>query len=53
MFTERLGHKIQIVGDDLFVTNTNLLERGITEKAANAILIKPNQIGTLRKRLWR
>lgn len=47
MLTERLGHKIQIVGDDLFVTNTNLLERGITEKAANAILIKPNQIGTL------
>ncbi len=45
--TERLGKKIQIVGDDLFVTNVKLLEKGIKEKAANAILIKPNQIGTL------
>lgn len=45
--TERLGKKIQIVGDDLFVTNVKLLEKGIEEKAANAILIKPNQIGTL------
>ncbi len=45
--TERLGDKIQIVGDDLFVTNVKLLEKGIKEKAANAILIKPNQIGTL------
>ncbi len=45
--TERLGEKIQLVGDDLFVTNTKLLERGIKEKAGNAILIKPNQIGTL------
>lgn len=45
--TERLGGKIQIVGDDLFVTNVKLLEKGIREKSANAILIKPNQIGTL------
>ena len=45
--TKRLGDKIQLVGDDLFVTNTKLLERGISEKVANAILIKPNQIGTL------
>lgn len=45
--TERLGSKIQIVGDDLFVTNVKLLKKGIEEKAANAILIKPNQIGTL------
>jgi len=45
--TERLGNKIQIVGDDLFVTNVKLLEKGIKEKTANAILIKPNQIGTL------
>jgi enolase len=45
--TESLGNKLQLVGDDLLVTNTALLERGITEKSANAILIKPNQIGTL------
>lgn len=45
--TERLGDRVQLVGDDLFVTNTKLLQRGIKEKAANAILIKPNQIGTL------
>ncbi len=44
---ERLGGKIQIVGDDLFVTNTKRLERGIQEKSANSILIKVNQIGTL------
>ena len=47
IMTKRLGGKIQLVGDDLFVTNTKLLEKGIKEKAANAILIKPNQIGTL------
>lgn len=47
VLTERLGSRIQLVGDDLFVTNTKLLERGITEKCGNAILIKPNQIGTL------
>ena len=45
--TTKLGEKIQLVGDDLFVTNTNRLERGITEEVANSILIKVNQIGTL------
>lgn len=45
--TTKLGHDIQLVGDDLLVTNTKLLQRAIDEKAANAILIKPNQIGTL------
>lgn len=45
--TERLGNKIQIVGDDLFVTNAKYLERGIEEKSANSVLIKVNQIGTL------
>lgn len=47
IMTERLGGHVQLVGDDLFVTNTKLLEKGINEKVANAILIKPNQIGTL------
>ncbi|MDR1300200.1 MAG: phosphopyruvate hydratase [Candidatus Nomurabacteria bacterium] len=45
--TKKIGKKIQIMGDDLLVTNTSLLDRAIREKAANAILIKPNQIGTL------
>ncbi len=45
--TERLGKKVQIVGDDIFVTNTQFLQRGFREKAANSILIKLNQIGTL------
>jgi enolase len=45
--TERLGRKIQIVGDDLFVTNTKILREGIAEGVANSILIKVNQIGTL------
>jgi enolase len=45
--TKRLGDTSQIVGDDLLVTNTDFLKRGIEENAANAILIKPNQIGTL------
>src|SRR5437660_9693912 len=45
--TATLGDRIQIVGDDLFVTSVARLERGIKEKAANAILIKVNQIGTL------
>lgn len=45
--TSRLGQKIQLVGDDFFVTNTRRLQEGIGQKAANAILIKPNQIGTL------
>ena len=44
--TERFGDRIQLVGDDLFVTNEKLLRRGIKEKVANAILVKPNQIGT-------
>ena len=47
ILTERLGGRIQLVGDDLFVTNTELLKKGIETKSANAILIKPNQIGTL------
>ena len=47
MLTERFNDRLQLVGDDLFVTNSRLLQRGIDEKAANAILIKPNQIGTL------
>jgi enolase len=46
-FTEALGKKIQLVGDDIFVTNTEFLARGIKEGVANAILIKVNQIGTL------
>lgn len=45
--TERLGSSVQLVGDDLLVTNTTLLSRAIDKNAANAILIKPNQIGTL------
>jgi enolase len=45
--TARFGSKIQLVGDDLFVTNTRILQEGITQKMANAILIKLNQIGTL------
>lgn len=47
----KLSKKVQLVGDDLFVTNTQLLERGIQQKIANAILIKPNQIGTLTETL--
>jgi enolase len=49
--SERLGERLQLVGDDLFVTNTERLRRGIQERAANAILIKPNQIGTLTETL--
>ncbi|MBB6214554.1 enolase [Anaerosolibacter carboniphilus] len=51
LLTERLGKKIQLVGDDLFVTNTSRLERGIESKTANAILIKLNQIGTITETL--
>lgn len=47
ILTERLGGKVQLVGDDLFVTNTKILERGIKNNIANAILIKLNQIGTI------
>lgn len=51
MLTYRLGDDIQLVGDDLFVTNVQFLQKGIDEKCANAILIKPNQIGTLSETL--
>lgn len=49
--TERLGNKVLLVGDDLFVTNTDRLHKGISEKMGNSILIKPNQIGTLSQSL--
>lgn len=51
LMVEKLGNKIQIVGDDLFVTNTERLSRGIKEKSANSILIKLNQIGTITETL--
>ena len=51
LLTERLGARLQLVGDDLFVTNTEYLRRGIAEHCANAILIKVNQIGTLSETL--
>jgi len=51
MMTEQLGHKLQIVGDDLYVTNPKRLARGIKEKSSNSILIKLNQIGTLTETL--
>jgi enolase len=47
LISERLGAKVQLVGDDLFVTNTERLSRGIAEGVANSILVKVNQIGTL------
>ncbi|MDR2991676.1 MAG: phosphopyruvate hydratase [Burkholderiaceae bacterium] len=47
LLTERLGQKVQLVGDDLFVTNTKILRQGIDQRIANSILIKINQIGTL------
>jgi enolase len=49
--TKLLGSKVQLVGDDLFVTNTKILREGIEKRIANAILIKPNQIGTLTETL--
>jgi len=49
--TERIGHKVQLVGDDLFVTNTKFLQRGIESQTANSILVKVNQIGTLTETL--
>jgi enolase len=49
--TRRLGGRVQLVGDDLFVTNVERIVRGIELKAANAVLIKPNQIGTLTETL--
>jgi enolase len=51
LHTDKLGGRIQLVGDDLFVTNTAILQRGIEQHIANAILIKPNQIGTLTETL--
>jgi enolase len=51
LLTERLGQKIQIVGDDIFCTNPIYLKKGIAEKTCNSILIKPNQIGTLTETL--
>ena len=51
MITKELGDKIQLVGDDLFVTNCKLIKNGIDNKIANAVLIKPNQIGTLTETL--
>ena len=51
MLTARIGDRIQLVGDDLFVTNTRILAEGIRQNVANAILIKFNQIGTLTETL--
>jgi len=51
ILTEKLGHRIQLVGDDLFVTNTKILAEGIEKNIANSILIKVNQIGTLTETL--
>ncbi|MEX2497362.1 MAG: phosphopyruvate hydratase [Wenzhouxiangellaceae bacterium] len=51
LLTDAIGGAVQLVGDDLFVTNTTILKRGIDEGIANAILIKPNQIGTLTETL--
>src|SRR5699024_4182861 len=45
LLTERLGEQVQLVGDDLFVTNMRILQKGIENEIANSILIKPNQIG--------
>jgi enolase len=51
ILTQKLGRRIQVVGDDLFVTNTKILREGIARGIANSILIKPNQIGTLTETL--
>ena len=51
MLTDALGDRLQLVGDDLFVTNTELLSKGISEGIGNSILIKVNQIGTLSETL--
>jgi enolase len=51
LLTERLGDQLQLVGDDLFVTNTSIFREGIEKRIANSILIKPNQIGTLTETL--
>src|SRR5260370_40572265 len=51
MLTERLGHRVQLVGDDIFVTNPEIFAKGIAEGIGNSILIKLNQIGTLTETL--
>ncbi len=51
MLSQRIGDRVQLVGDDLFVTNTKRIERGIRERSANSVLIKVNQIGTLTETL--
>jgi enolase len=51
LITSKLGKKMQIVGDDLFCTNIKLLQQGVKEKMANALLVKPNQIGTITETL--
>jgi enolase len=51
LITKELGDKIMLIGDDLFVTNKKILAQGVKDKMANAILIKPNQIGTLTETL--
>src|SRR6185295_14724024 len=51
ILTDKLGRKIQLVGDDLFVTNTSIFKEGIAKGIANSILIKVNQIGTLTETL--
>jgi enolase len=51
VLTQKLGRKVQLVGDDVFVTNTKIFAEGIAKKIANAILVKPNQIGTLTETL--
>jgi enolase len=51
LLTKRIGDRVQLVGDDIFVTNTKIIERGICEGVANSVLIKLNQIGTLSETL--
>src|SRR5439155_11784671 len=51
LLTERLGKRVQLIGDDLFVTNPDRLRRGIVERVANSVLVKLNQIGTLTETL--
>jgi enolase len=51
LLTDKLGHKIQLVGDDLFVTNVKFLRKGIEQRVANSILVKVNQIGSLTETL--
>jgi enolase len=51
LLTQKLGNRVQLVGDDLFVTNTNIFKEGIQKSIANSILIKFNQIGTLTETL--